>query len=380
MMIFMQSQTSKVNTTRQSPEELWLRFEQLSEQATIDLFREHVLNLFGIRDKEEMDSAMRTRLLQVTIHEARNNLKHKWQEALLENHEQLSEQPLVVEGSSRGNTVGVWLRYYLSNVGYNPVSAARRQEFLTGGSGLRVLSEEERKQLSFLINVLEFTKRDSTRPEELEEEVILKTADGRILILRDGVTEELDQELVHLAEKLQSLEQSENSTTRTLKDVFLGPEDERVEIRAIEERLIASKAVLKDALIEAVRTKQARQAHAVMKLIAQRGALFVALREYPEVGSGVREYIAKRFSQAAQVAFQGALEHPVHLRIALEVLYGDLLGSAPHDAARYAAQIEAVLVKSGRAQYRGMVIANAERAQFEWAPILDEHGELSLAV
>lgn len=360
----------------------WEQFDKLSEQQTIDMFAEHLLDAVNF-SSDEVESLMRARLLRLTIHTERNRLKKQWQEALLNNKEKFSQNPLVAESQTKGNTVSAWLRYYLSIVGYELADTAARQQFLSNDQALRVLNDDEKKRLGVLIGILEFTKRDSTTPEGFEEEVLLRSDDGKVSVMRDGVTEEIDERLLRQAKELAALDTTpgdtqESAAKTSMKKVFLGSDEERSKIRAIQEELLNQKAVLRDELMHAIQTKNVQRAHAAMKLMTQRGTLLTALSEDKRVVKWTRRYISKRFSEKAQLGFQGTFFDPVYTQQLLRMIYEQQLNASPYDATRFAAQIEALLIQSGRTEFRGMVQVDPQNAQFTWADVQEQNGTLSL--
>ncbi|MBI3120062.1 MAG: hypothetical protein HYZ08_00435 [Candidatus Kerfeldbacteria bacterium] len=354
----------------------WISFIMLTEDETLELFAHGLITMTQLSDNIELDPKLRGRLVAITDHAYRNTLKKKWQNAMLSNTETLSRQPLVVNQENRGTSIGVWLRFYLSQKGYDLVDPIERQQFILASPQVRVLSETEKQQLLKLIEVLEFTKRDSTKPEGVEETILFRKESGEVVSIKDNVAEPINERMLRQAEEFLALEQQDK--VLGMKEIFLGDEQERGKIRQFQLNMIQQNLPLKDALLNAIQHEEPLRAHAALKLLSQKGTLMNVVSADPQFETMVREGLSKRFSETAQLAFHGVTD-PIMMSVLLQEIYQTHLQLGKTQSARFAAQLEALLVKSGAAAFRGMVYADPDKNAFFWTPIVEENGRLKFS-
>lgn len=351
----------------------------IAPEEVIGLFKEHLMEIFALREKIDLWEKIRVKCLMIYLHEDRDVFKSKLRAALLNNSEEITSDLI---GAEQLPTVGNWLRNYIAYVGSGQVETVKQLEYLSQNENFNKLSENEKANIKLLLEVYERLKLSSLTPEGLEENVTFDLGDGKLRVLKQGRVEIIDLEEV--AEEnpglrallvASGLENSEDRTATIIK-AYQGSQIEEDSVLVLEKRIQAETGgdiqKISDILWQTVNAPLAENMRvektlAALRLLAAVDRLDGLLRDDERFIKFFTSYLKENYPEPYLEDYRLYPAAPKNMSLFLQYILKDKLGKNTNDSARIGMRLVNLLKKAGNDKYMKMVYYDTDQKIFVWS-------------
>lgn len=375
----------------------WLALSHYEPVEIIGLFGHHFVESYEV-PYLNVWSKLRTKLLSLASVENRNALKQQVLAALRENDQQLTKETVTKDGLEKHGSVQNWLMDSLVALGSQPIETIALSEYLVNSPNTKSLSEESRRRVSQLLELVEKLKRPSDTPEGYEGEIPVDDPE-RLGIIVDGEYQKRRTEYDTAREQLAAVRRvlSETPTTavapsavtpapRPAQSPVVGSSTsphqpmsalsiDQSAVFTEEQRLL--KKMAKDQLMalpeltSAIREKNIVSVVALLIVLAKTQELLQVI----VMDSEFRAWLIQSHGPEADQQFSQQPTDPIFFSLWLQYVLRERLGQADADSAHLAAQLANLL---GRRYLRAAYL-DQPTGQYTWAGIVKEQRRLKFA-
>lgn len=361
-----------------------------SEREAVDLFESHFFHGYtSIRTKINVEAKIHGLLVGTPGFIARDDVKRALRAALLRNRESFAEGTIEINGKTEPQTLGAWLRYYLSVVGAAPRQQALvRAEFFQRDQLVLKLAPEQRNVLREIVEFFEQISQSTLTPEGLEDRVTV-VVDGKLQVYRNGFFEDLEKtdaakiirRLAELtAEPSKDVEEAspvaaidhtpaEARRSDAIMAAYRGDPAKAQALLAEQQRLapfVGTPGKLAAEFFAAVQRGKTLEVWAALLALASTGQLFDLLAQDEKLRTYLMAIWPKLYGPAATEAFARDPRSWQSIRLFLQYVLQERLRLPEAEAARIGAQVSNALQQATPGKYSAFAYYDVKTKAFRW--------------
>ncbi|MFH1597920.1 MAG: hypothetical protein ABIB97_02510 [Patescibacteria group bacterium] len=361
----------------------------LSDQEVIQLFREKARQAFTI-DLYDVREELKIKLLSIWVPK-RDELKRKIKKALVENTQNISQQPIQLHDKPVKPTIGNWILSYNEVLGTEIAEKIKLSKYFTDNPNFKNLVEDEKKIVKNILDFYEQLKHKSLSLEGLEEDVPVDD-EGREGVIKQGVFEKFDakanaEELTmyqEIIDRVVAEEEAAKSGKREetpaktvpspqpkdkkIQQAYKGDQTEEKAIDDLMQQLAGQKAT--EVLFKSINSKDKKRVIAVLRLLAQERQLEKIITVGGQLSAMFEGYMQAKFGPEIVTQFKQNPNKPVYVYSFLQYILQDKLGLSSSESARQAIHLANIYSAKGNDQYLKMAYADEQSGEFNWAEVV----------
>ena len=155
----------------------------LSTREVSNLLRENLYVGLSIDDMD-LTERITKKLLKLDISD-RDNCKKELKNALANNKEQITDEA-VAEGGKKLKFISDWIKDYVSNTNKNSGQTLGNAQYFYQKNYFNKLDDDDKAMLKKLFKLYEFLNISSKTPAGFEDDILIKTEDGKLITTSKG--------------------------------------------------------------------------------------------------------------------------------------------------------------------------------------------------
>ncbi len=155
----------------------------LSTRKIYNLLQNHLYIGLSL-DDIDLTERVNKKLLMIHLND-RNNCKKELKSALVNNKEQITEE-VTSKGGRKLKNVDDWIKDYIGQISKQHGQTLGEAQYFFKKSYFQQLDEDDKKMLKKLFTLYKFLNTSSRTPGGFEDDVLIKTEDGRLITTHKG--------------------------------------------------------------------------------------------------------------------------------------------------------------------------------------------------
>lgn len=377
----------------------WVALSHLTEPKVVRMFHDSLSVGLTLEDYDLM-SKVKLNILAIPTPDQRDEYKMQLRRSMETNDERLTNESLEVSGQMMSPTIGHWILLYNSRVGTQPVATVAFSEFLFSNKNVTQLSPTARATVEKLLRLYEQLKLSSQTPEGIENTIAVDEPDrlgnivaGRFQPVRFDMNEvrQLNEIIARATGTIPPTSVAVPSPTTSVTPPVIPsrPPAQPPAAPTVDDALAQAEnmlttetngdiSLLQSALSVAIKTNKRERIVAALLILARLGALPELLMKNGDLAAYYEQNVIPALTKQLSIDATKVTKTytPAHLREFLRFVLTNAVGSEA-EAARYGAQIEAVMRSAGTSEYANMTYFEPRDGGYRWAQAqADEQGNL----